>query len=395
MIKIMISFEWISAIIFLILLTIFVFVKRKNFKFQHIIKIGKLPLVYIVLMRTQLGIKLMEKWGTKYREIIKFLGYCGVGFGFFGLIFVFFSLFQNIYMIFSKPDAIAGVQLALPGLSLPGVGVLSFWHWIISIFILAVVHEFSHGVVAAAHNLKVKNSGPAIFGILIPFIPAAYVEPDEKELVKREDIVQYSIYAAGPMSNVVLGILLFLVLGLIFVPIEKTSSDEMGFSFIANDEKYPAYEFFQDRIMLNKINGDKVENAQEFIDYMQFVKPGDEIVFANDENEYKIVAAENPDNQRKGFIGVVDIRHERKWHNGMFEKIFVWFRDLFKWMALLNIFIGIANLLPIGPVDGGQMLRTLLLKIFKDEKRAMKWFGFISLLTVVLILAGLFLPMTI
>ncbi len=391
----MISFEWISAIIFLLLLTVFVFIKRKRFKFQHILKIGKIPLVYIVLMRTQLGIKLMEKWGAKYREIIKFLGYCGVGFGFFGLIFVFFSLFQNIYMIFSKPYAVAGVQLALPGLSLPGVGVLSFWHWIISIFILAVVHEFSHGVVAAAHNLKVKNSGPAIFGVLIPFIPAAYVEPDEKELVKREDVVQYSIYAAGPMSNVVLGILLFIVLAVAFVPIEKFNSDENGFSFIANDEKYPAYEFFQERIILNNINGEKITNAQNFIDYMQFVKPGDEIIFGNDENEYKIIAAENPNNKRNGFIGVVDIRHERKWNNLMFENFFIWFRDLFKWMALLNIFIGVANLLPIGPVDGGQMMRTLLLKIFKDEKRAMKWFGFISILTVVLILAGLLLPMSV
>ncbi len=391
----MISFEWISAIIFLILLTLFVILKRDKFKFQNIIKIGKLPLVYIVLMRTKIGIKLMEKLGAKYREIIKFLGYCGVGFGFFGLIFVFFSLFQNIYIIFTQPQATAGVQLALPGLSLPGVGVLTFWYWIISIFVLAVVHEFSHGIVAASHNLKVKNSGPAIFGILIPFIPAAYVEPDEKDLVKREDIVQYSIYAAGPMSNVVLGILLFIVLGLIFVPVEKASSDEIGFSFIANDEKYPAYEFFRERIVLNKINGEKINNAQEFIDYMQFVESGEEIIFANGENEYKINAAENPSNSRKGYIGVSDIRNERAWQNSLFEGIFKWLRDLFKWMALLNIFIGIANLLPIGPVDGGQMLRTLLLRIFKDEKRAMKWFGFISLLTVVLILAGLLLPIAV
>ena len=391
----MINFEWASAVVFLLLLTIFVILKRKSFKFQHIIKIGKLPLVYIVMMRTQVGIKLMEKWGAKYREIIKFLGYCGVGFGFFGLIFIFFSLFQNIYIIFTQPQAVAGVQLALPGLSLPGVGVLTFWYWIISIFVLAVVHEFSHGVVSAAHNLKVKNSGPAIFGVIIPFIPAAYVEPDEKDMLKREDIVQYSIYAAGPMSNVVLGILLFIFLAVLFVPIEKSNSEEIGFSFIANDEKYPAYEFFRERTVLNKVNGEEMSNAQEFIDYMQYVKPGDNLVFANDEKEYKIIATENPSNPKKGFIGVVDIKNERKWYSDMFENIFVWFRDLFKWMALLNIFIGIANLLPIGPVDGGQMLRTLLLKVFKDEKKAMKWFGFISLLTVVLILAGLLLPMTV
>src|SRR3989344_7453759 len=197
------------------------------------------------------------------------------------------------------------------------------------------------------------------------------------------------------MSNVVLGILLFIFLAVLFVPIEKSNSEEIGFSFIANDEKYPAYEFFRERTVLNKVNGEEMSNAQEFIDYMQYVKPGDNLVFANDEKEYKIIATEKPSNPKKGFIGVVDIKNERKWYSDMFENIFVWFRDLFKWMALLNIFIGIANLLPIGPVDGGQMLRTLLLKIFKDEKRAMKWFGFISLLTVVLILAGLFLPMTI
>ncbi len=334
----------------------------------------------------------MNKLGSKHKELIIFLGYCGVGIGVVGLIFVFFSLFQNIWMIFAKPEVAGGVQLVLPGLNLPGVGVLSFWHWIISIFVLAVVHEFSHGVVAAAHKMPPKFSGPALFGLVLPVIPAAYVEPDEKQLNRAEDIKQYSIYAAGPVINIVLGLLLLLLFPLVFTPIETNMSEPIGFSFVAMNESYPAGKIFTNRTIISGFNGNNVKDAKEFIESMYCVEPGEEVVLSSGAEDYVIKTVESPENPEKGFLGINEIQNERRWKNETFGKIFGWFKGLFKWMALLNIFIGIANLLPLGPVDGGLILRTFLLRTVKDSKRAVWWWGFIGWLTLALLLGGLVLP---
>ena len=93
-------------------------------------------------------------------------------------------------------------------MNVPGLGILPFWYWLIAIFVIAVVHEFSHGIVARAHNIPVKHTGLAFFGPII----GAFVEPDEKKLRAGKDITQYSVYAAGAFSNVILALLALLLL---------------------------------------------------------------------------------------------------------------------------------------------------------------------------------------
>jgi hypothetical protein len=38
-----------------------------------------------------------------------------------------------------------------------------------------------HGVMARVYNLPVKNSGLVVLGALLPLVPGAFVEPDEKK----------------------------------------------------------------------------------------------------------------------------------------------------------------------------------------------------------------------
>src|SRR3989338_644264 len=86
--------------------------------------------------------------------------------------------------------------------------VKSFLHWIISLFIIAIIHEFSHGVIARVYNIKIKSSGFAFLGP----IPAAFVEPDEKKMEKSSAKAQLSILAAGSFSNILLALLVILIL---------------------------------------------------------------------------------------------------------------------------------------------------------------------------------------
>ena len=63
--------------------------------------------------------------------------------------------------------------------------------------------------------------------------------------------------------------------------------------------------------------------------------------------------------------------------------------ELIVWIVILNIAIGIMNLLPIWITDGGQIFYTMLNKYF-SEKNSMIWLNIISLITSITIVLMLF-----
>ncbi len=182
--------QTVAAFIFIILLSLFLYLRRKKLD-TH----GPFPFLYFSMYRTKLGIGLMDKLAGKWNRLFKWLGYIGIIVGFLGMIAICVALIDNIYNIMTQPEAAPGVGLVLP-FQMKGAFYVPFFYWIISIFIIALVHEFAHGVIARAHNLKVKSSGFAFLGVLAPIIPAAFVEPDEKALVKRPHRQQLSVFAA-------------------------------------------------------------------------------------------------------------------------------------------------------------------------------------------------------
>jgi membrane-associated protease RseP (regulator of RpoE activity) len=87
-----------------------------------------------------------------------------------------------------------------------------FTYWIVIIAIVAITHEFAHGIIARLNNIKIKSTG---FGFLGPFL-AAFVEPDEKQMQKTSKFAQLSVLAAGTFANVLMTILFGIILILFF-----------------------------------------------------------------------------------------------------------------------------------------------------------------------------------
>jgi len=84
------------------------------------------------------------------------------------MVLISFELVRQLITALIQPSGAAAVALVLPFDSgLKGTIAVPFFYWIISIFIIAVVHEFSHGIVARAHNIKIKSSGFAFLSIII------------------------------------------------------------------------------------------------------------------------------------------------------------------------------------------------------------------------------------
>src|SRR3989338_738808 len=123
----------------------------------------------------------------------------------------------------------------LPGVSLPGMPELSFWHWILAILLVAVVHEASRGFYARLHKLRVLSSGFAFFGPIL----AAFVEPDEKELERASPFVQLSVLSAGPFSNILFSFFVLAISLFVLTPLASSMMTYDGVKIVSIAPDYP------------------------------------------------------------------------------------------------------------------------------------------------------------
>ena len=195
---IFLSNNW-KIISFYLFIVLLIYLNRKKFEFQAKI---------IALYKTQVGIKWMDKIARFSPRFWKTWGYFGIGIGFIGMVFISYILIKGFLDLVFNPSMPAAVGIVLPGVRIPGAAIfVPFWYGIISIFIVAFIHEFAHGVMARVYNMEVKSSGIVFFGPLI----GAFVEPDEKDLKEKPKIEQMSVFAAGPFSNICLGVVVLLL----------------------------------------------------------------------------------------------------------------------------------------------------------------------------------------
>ena len=377
--------------LFYLVLIIFLYIKRKKLIIQ-----GKI----IILYRMKFGLKYIEKISQKYREWIILLGYIGVGVGYIGLIFISYMLIVNLYTLLTTPSAISGVALVLPGINIPGLGILPFWDWILAIFLIATIHEFGHCIVARAHNLEVKSTGLVFLGPII----GAFVEPDEKKIVKEKDIVQYSIFAAGPFMNILLALFAFLLLSFLFVPLQDSMVEQTGFTFSEYVPKemngtYPAQQTgLPVNTLITRLNDQELVNFESFAEKMYCLSPGDQVQISTENKTYPLILANNPDNPAKSFLGIQKPENQykikEKYSLGIAKIAYYfvdWFTGFLRWLFLLSLGIGLFNLLPLPIVDGGRMMQITMHKL-RGKEKGEKGYRNISFFFLIVLLLSLFYP---
>ncbi|MBI2656627.1 site-2 protease family protein [Candidatus Woesearchaeota archaeon] len=385
----MLDFQTIAAIVFLAVLTIFVFLKRKSLDTKQIIP----HILYFSMYKTKWGLNLMDSVAKKYRKFMLYVGYFGVLIGFLGMIAISYGLINNIYVLFTKPEATPGVGLVLP-FKAKGIFFVPFFYWIIAIFVIAVVHEFSHGLIARANNLKVKSSGFAFLGLVIPIIPAAFVEPDEKELRKRPHKEQLSVFAAGPFSNIAAAFLFVAVASFILAPAVNAIIEPNGVKvsdYVKGDKKFPA-ELAGIKIgeTIQQVDDKPVAYVNNLSSILRSKKPDEIVAIKTDKSSYEIKLAKNPENESLAYIGAyleqsTKIKDSVKARYGKFlPNALTWAYGLFVILFVLNFGIGLFNLVPIGPLDGGRMLQLVLHRIFDKEKGDKYWY-YIGMFFLILI----------
>ena len=137
-------------------------------------------------------------------------------------------------------------------------------------------------------------------------------------------------------------------------------------------------------------------NTEEFLLTLETLRAGDIVTFTADNTEYEVVAgAREGSLSDKGVLGVTFTSKRVPAQEGTAYEILLavirWFSELIKWVVILNLGIGLANLLPLGPVDGGQMIRRLMTRLYGDEKGLQKWKR-VSLIVLAVIIVLLLVP---
>ncbi len=347
------DFNLIAAIIFVLVMIIFLIKNRKKITIN-----GWFPFLYVFMLRGKYGLKLMDKISKKCNKFLKVMGMIGIVIGFIGMAFVCFEIVYNTFLLFFKPAAVSGVQLVLP-FEAKGVFYVPFIYWILAIFIVALVHEFSHGVMGRAYKIPIVSTGLAFLAVVIPIIPAAFVEPDEKKFKKFNKTAKLKMLAAGPFANILLGFFILLLL----IPVSPLIGSFYSFDGVEVVRLTPdgpaASIGMIEGSVIKEINGQQVLTVKDFQNILDESNAGDIIKVKTDQGTYDVALEEKFE---KSFMGIF-IKQKtilKQGQNIILAKILSWIYGLLVWVYLLNLGIGLFNLLPIGPLDGGKMLGLVL-----------------------------------
>jgi len=369
--------NWDLIFLLIFFLLIYLFYRKNKSKFEVQ---GKIFFLY----RTKWGLRLMNRISRHFTRFQKFIAHTGIYIGFIGMIMIFYLIVHGTVKLIMTPQSQPALAPVLPGIEVaPGLPVLSFMHWIIVIFIVALIHEFSHGIVARLHGVKLKSSGFAFLGP----IPAAFVEPDERQVAKKSRKAQLSILAAGPFSNIITAFIFLLIIIFIFVPVQGTMAQPSGLYVVSTEPNYPAnLSGLPGESTIVGINGNSLLSSNDFV---EFLSVNNETFIINTDKGNFTITPTLLDGRYVIGINTIQLTEYDKNISKVWTSIFIWLFELFNWLWIISLGIGLFNLLPLGPVDGGRMLLVGLTYIIKDERKVKNVWKYVSFFIVSLIVINL------
>ncbi len=391
-----ISIDLALFIIFISFLGSLIFKDRKKVKLEGV----------MFMRRTEKGRDTIDRIARSHRTFWKFMSIAGVAVSIPALIIISAFLVNNSYLLLTKQTDEGAARLLLPApvsspTSAPGVFFVPWWIWIVGVAVVIIPHELFHGIMCRLEKIRIKSVG----WVFLLFIPGAFVEPDEQQLKKAKRLVKLKVYAAGSFANIVVGsvaiILLLFSSGLFaqtgssFLVIKDSPADAAnlsgsiteidGMKILSLDDLKSA--------LSGKNPGDtvlvKTLKNRDVAPVFAAVQPTFSVVTAG-EQAYSIQLAENPNNETKPYLGIEG--------SSFIPAVtflpglqFLFLYHLLFWAFVFSIGIGLVNLLPLKPLDGGLFFEELLGKFTRKNKIIVKAVSITMLLLLLFNLVGPFL----
>lgn len=373
----------------------------------------------LLLWRTEHGKRLIDQL-SRPRRFWKAFGDVGVVLALLAGAAMLVLMVWNLSVLLTRRDILVNAQTSPEYLLvLPGINpLIPLWYGILSLAVALVVHEGAHGILARAHDIKVKS-----LGLLLLVIPiGAFVEPDDEELERASTRVKNRVFAAGVMTNLVVAFVCAAAFSAAWGSVEP-ARDGLAVSSVipgqAADQAGLAPGF-----IITALDGQPIRTAEDFNTTMAAKRAGDTLAIqgwfhgearettAQLSDKYAYYARADPANNNetfrgKAFLGVttfpmafakfvrdVSANPLAFGTTGLglyllfpfpvvggvglsplppaFEPLFaqvgaaaaipapvfwVLVNSLY-WIFWLNLMVGTFNALPLGFLDGGQMFRA-------------------------------------
>jgi len=396
----------------LILLNRFYNVKKRGFEISP----------GVLMWRTKRGLKTMACVARKLKRGWIVFGTIAGAVGLALMVLMFVTFAQNAWLTLQHPGGGApGAMIVLPGL-VPGLSLLL---WLVVIASVLIVHEFAHGFVALAQGLKTKSMGLLLFTI----IPGGFVELDEKKFEKASTGKRLRVLGAGSFSNIIFSIICLAVVLVALAP-------KPGVYITSVVENAPSEDILSPGMHLTGLvppgNSEvRVENLAGFHEIMENIKPEENLGVITDEGIFFIITGKYPGNENRGYLGVYtysaaaaaelvgvdqnlfgvkiaspraffmdpaltstlmifcEFRGYPLFHPYCYDAHLPWqLIQLLKWMFFLNFGIGLFNLLPMAPLDGGGMVKAVSEK-YTSKRNARRITNVLSAAVLVLLIVNL------
>ncbi len=367
----------VSFIIFILIVAALVIRDRKNVKREGI----------VLIRRTKKGRNALDNFAKKHGLFVRFISVSAIVVAIPVMFFGVWFLLNNVFGILSG-EIVEGVRFVLPWPTekaelAPGLLLLPWWIWVIGVFSVMVPHEFTHGIICRLEKIPVKSVG----WLLLLFIPGAFVEPDDNRLKKAKTWTRIKMYAGGSFANLVTGTLALLI-GFLLVALFFSPAGVIPSAVIVD---YPAANASMGGA-IQYINDYRITSAEDISSALYNIPPGTNIIIKTTMSTYNITTAKHPASNLS-FIGIsppYNIYYESSL-TGLSKDAVNFLRDLLFWIFALNLGIGIVNLLPLKPLDGGLIAEAISQK-YLGEKKSKYIVRLLGIAVLFLILFNLFGP---
>lgn len=337
---------------------------------------------FYLMWRTTRFNRFIERSGDRLRSFWKILWNMGIAICLGGSIYITYTLSKNLYLLLFNIKEASPVSLLIPGITLtPTLNTLFFFS--LSIVIILISHEFSHGVAARAEGIKIKSTGL----ILLAIIPGAFVEPDEESLNNSRKISQARVYAAGSTANIIIALIALALLlngNLLISPFYETSPSGILVTGIVSGS--PADGILNTWDVIIGINGYKILEAKDLERALKSINPGSlveiQILREGKIESLNMVLGKSPTTNHS-YIGVYIYPYYTPKHF-LFPSFlpFYLFNSL-NWIYMLSLSVGLINIMPIPALDGDKLISVILRYLFKNGitiYNAIRWYCLVILI---------------
>jgi membrane-associated protease RseP (regulator of RpoE activity) len=312
----------------------------------------------------------IDRLGRALKPLWKVLWNLGIAVSIGGSIYITYLLARNLFYLSFRVEDASPVTLLIPGITL-SLSPNTLFFFGLSIAIIMISHELSHGVASRAEGIGVKSVGL----ILLAIIPGAFVEPDEEDLNRAKKSSQARVYAAGSTANILIALLalsLMLNAPYILSPFYQTTS--IGIQVPEIEAGSPADGVLKTWDVILSVNGSATTDTESFAKILKATTPNSTVpVVVMRDGEIKTFDFKLGYSAKtnSSYIGIINaFSYYQPKYPYVSTSFPFYFVGSSSWIYLLSLNVGLINMMPVASLDGDKLVGILVNFVLKDKKKS-------------------------